>query len=208
MKTYIDKQNIKKYISESAGVEYDNIYKYLVNMKFNIDEVDIINYANKMLKEKKYDKTTYANKLTTALYNLKYNKKYIDIVKNKTLIYYKTLVYILDDVNYKNSDIILNKLDIIPDKNHCIKTEDINRLVEVIINNIMLLNDKTLETNSVNLHFAYCFYDTNVIANCAVYPTSNIILYNPFINDKTTIELSEEQKKLQKRNIFNKFINS
>lgn len=206
MKIYINKDIIKQEITRETEIDYNKILEFLNDINTDISEIEIIKFVNEEYKNNRLDKRQYVSQVNHGLSMRKYYKKYIDIVTKKTIIYYQVLRYILDNKVFLNLDNILNEIDIKPDKNEYISSYDINRLKNMLIINIRILKYINYESNCINSYFDNYPYDKNVSVNCEIFPIEDLQCKNLYIKDDTCIDLSEKQKIMLKRNIFNNFI--
>ncbi len=202
------KKIINKKLLDNINIDFDNIPMFLNNINIKYNELDIINYINKLYYNKNIDKHEYAKKISIGLNNINYYKNYIYIIKRKTYIYYKILYFVINKLENNKYNKLLDILDIRLDNNKDINYNDLNRLLNVIIRNIkILIYWKESFLTDINSCFTYNLYSKHFDISYKVYPTKHIINFDPYIKDETCIELSDNQKKLQKIKIYNKFIN-
>ena len=202
------KKIINKKLLDNITIDFDNIPMFLNNINIKYNELDIINYINKLYYNKNIDKHEYAKKISIGLNNINYYKNYIYIIKRKTYIYYKILYFVINKLENNKYNKLLDILDIRLDNNKDINYNDLNRLLNVIIRNIkILIYWKESFLTDINSCFTYNLYSKYFDISYKVYPTKHIINFDPYIKDETCIELSDNQKKLQKIKIYNKFIN-
>lgn len=218
---YVNPCVMEKIISNKLGICYNDLRKYILDIKVNLTVSEIVNYLdnkfeieNKFLKEKlknynyKYPGEKYldmynARKYTFDELTYKYFVKHISILKNKIIC----LLNIIDNlINYKYryleiDDEIINKLielDITV-INGNISITDIDRITKPLIDNISELTDLYFLSNNLdtysNFYINKDYLFRNGISFDDLFPLEDLqIKYGKHINYKGYVPWSDKQK--------------
>lgn len=208
-------------ISNKLGICYNDLRKYILDIKVNLTVSEIVNYLdnkfeveNKFLKEKlknynyKYKGEKYldmynARKYTFDELTYKYFVKHISILKNK-IICLLNIIDILINYKYRYLEIddeIINKLielDITV-INGNISITDIDRITKPLIDNINELTDLYFLSNNLdtysNFYINKDYLFRNGISFDDLFPLEDLqIKYGKYLNYKGYVPWSEKQK--------------
>ncbi len=213
---YFNPTNNNKYNSKILINILEDIYKKdiktieyeIKNQNINVDSVAISKYLNTV-----FEQETSNNKAQNVRneryiykpYTLEYFKKYISIVKAKTII----LLSIIEKINnkqFKQLNNLLNNFDIQIDEDGNMSREDIIRLIVPTINNINDLYDQVNKANDLNSYLLFKLskelFINNGISLEELYPTVELQIQNSDNNHIVgNIPLSKKQfEKIKKYN--------
>lgn len=202
--------NIKKNVQGAkVNVTYEQINTYLnymflmehLDVKKRIDNRNINNVSYKFIKKSSNDiqDDLISQKYTLEPYMLKYYKKYVDIVKRKSLL----LLSMVENIGKNNLTLLkplLNDLDIQVIDGKILK-EDIVRIIEPMEYNYYLLAQKVKRANNLNTYLSEKISKETLfkagISEDEIYPTLEIQVRNLDYDDLNgNIRLSERQEEV------------
>lgn len=194
-------EQIKTYLDELFEIEEPEVKKRIQDRKNQL--IDLVHLSDLDIKKMslKFDDELVADRYYFEPYTLQYYKKYISIIKSKTLLLLSIIEKIgTNDLSEVKS--MLNDLDIeIMDSK--ISREDIIRLIEPMVYNFYRLQERAQRGNDLNTYLTEKISEVSLfksnISEFELYPTMEIQVRNLYYDDiPGNVRLSERQEETLK----------
>lgn len=199
-------EQIKTYLDELFEIEEPEVKKRIQDRKNQPivhKLIDLVHLSDLDIKKMslKFDDELVADRYYFEPYTLQYYKKYISIIKSKTLLLLSIIEKIgTNDLSEVKS--MLNDLDIeIMDSK--ISREDIIRLIEPMVYNFYRLQERAQRGNDLNTYLTEKISEVSLfksnISEFELYPTMEIQVRNLYYDDiPGNVRLSERQEETLK----------
>lgn len=199
-------EQIKAYLDELFEMEEPEVKKRIQdreNQPIVHKPIDLVHLSDLDIEKMslKFDDELVQDRYYFEPYTLQYYKKYISIIKSKTLL----LLSIIEKIgtnDYSSVKSMLNDLDIeIMDGK--ISREDIIRLIEPMVYNFYRLQERAQRGNDLNTYLTEKISEVSLfksdISEFELYPTIEIQVRNLYYDDiPGNVRLSERQEETLK----------